>query len=109
MKKGAEHAGIGNDIHTHTLRHTFAAQLCRRRVPLETIKDFPGHADIRETPIYAHFSPDEARTAIPKIDSSTVTPPSSRQPHPITSRDNSKRVLESRERSQILMASLEIS
>jgi integrase len=68
VKRCAEHAGITKNVHTHVLRHTFATQLRQRGVPLETIKELLGHADIRETLIYAHFSPEEARAAIPKID-----------------------------------------
>jgi integrase/recombinase XerD len=68
VKRCARQAGITKNIHTHTLRHTFATQLRQRGVPLETIKELLGHADIRETLIYAHFSPEEARAAIPKID-----------------------------------------
>ena len=68
VKGCAVRAEITKPIHTHVLRHTFATQLRRRGVPLETIKELLGHADIRETLVYAHFSPDEAKEAIPKID-----------------------------------------
>ena len=34
----------------------------------ETIKELLGHSDIRDTLIYAQFSPAEAKAAIPKID-----------------------------------------
>lgn len=68
VKRCAEHAGMGKPIHTHSLRHTFASQLRRQGVALETIKELLGHADIRDTLIYAQFSPEEAKAAIPKID-----------------------------------------
>lgn len=68
VKRCAKRAGITKDIHTHTLRHTFATHLRLRGVPLETIKELLGHSDIRDTLIYAHFSPAEAQAAIPKID-----------------------------------------
>jgi integrase len=68
IQRCAQKAGITKDIHTHILRHTFATQLRRMGVPLETIKELLGHANIRHTLIYAHFSPVEAQTAIPKID-----------------------------------------
>ena len=68
VKRCAEHAKIQKRVHPHTFRHTFATQLRRKGVPLETIKELLGHADFRHTLIYAHFSPEESRAAIPKID-----------------------------------------
>ena len=68
VKRCAVHAEIKKQIHTHSLRHSFATQLRKRGVALETIKEFLGHANIRDTLIYAHFSPEEAKAAIPKID-----------------------------------------
>jgi len=68
VQRCARHAGITKPIHTHSLRHTFATQLRRQGVALETLQKLLGHADIRDTLIYAHFSPAEAKAAIPKID-----------------------------------------
>jgi len=68
VKRCAQHAGIAKSIHTHSLRHTFASQLRRQGVALETIKELLGHSDIRDTLIYAQFSPEEAKAAIPHID-----------------------------------------
>ena len=68
VKRCAEHAGIKKDIHTHSLRHSFATQLRKQGVPLETIKELLGHSDLRDTLIYAQFSPAEAKRAIEKID-----------------------------------------
>ena len=68
VKECVQHAKITKPIHTHSLRHTFATQLRKQGVALETIKELLGHADIRDTLIYAHFSPDEAKAAIPNID-----------------------------------------
>jgi integrase/recombinase XerD len=68
VKMCAKRAGIEKNVYTHALRHTFATHLRRRGVPLETLKELLGHANIQETLIYAHFSPEEARAAIPKID-----------------------------------------
>jgi len=68
IQQVAEHAKIKKAIHTHSLRHSFATHLRRKKVALETIKELLGHADIRDTLIYAHFSQEEARAAIPEID-----------------------------------------
>jgi integrase len=68
VQRCAQQANVNKPIHTHSLRHTFATQLRRKGVPLETLQNLLGHADIRDTLIYAHFSPTEAQAAIPKID-----------------------------------------
>jgi integrase len=41
-------------IRFHDLRHTFATQLAASRVPLRTLQEFLGHADLKTTQIYAH-------------------------------------------------------
>ena len=68
MDKCSKHAGISPIVRTHDLRHTFATQLRRRSVPIETIKELLGHADIAETLIYAHFTMKEAENSIDLID-----------------------------------------
>lgn len=68
MDRCSQHAGITPIVRTHDLRHTFATQLRRRGVPIETIKELLGHADISETLIYAHFTMAEAVRSIDLID-----------------------------------------
>ena len=46
-------------IRFHDLRHTFATTLAAAGVPLRTIQEFLGHADLKTTQIYAH----DARSA----------------------------------------------
>lgn len=41
----------------HVLRHTFGTTLATRGVPLRAIQEWMGHASIKTTMIYAHFSP----------------------------------------------------
>ena len=46
-------------IRFHDLRHTFATTLAAAGVPLRTIQEYLGHADLKTTQIYAHYAPSE--------------------------------------------------
>jgi integrase len=52
----------------HTLRHTFAANLAMKDVPLRTIQVLMGHASIKTTEIYAHLMPSYLKQTTMKID-----------------------------------------
>jgi integrase len=43
-------------IRFHDLRHTFATRLAASGVPLRTLQEFLGHADLKTTQIYAHYA-----------------------------------------------------
>jgi integrase len=48
--------------HTHMLRHTFGTECARRGVPLLTLKEWMGHADVKTTMGYLHLvAPDHLR------------------------------------------------
>ncbi len=64
FKKAARLAGIGEDIHFHSLRHSFASNLIRRGVPIVTVKELLGHADISTTMIYSHVRRDDLVSAV---------------------------------------------
>src|SRR3954452_1331409 len=51
-------AGV-RKIRFHDLRHTFATTLAAAGVPLRTLQEYLGHADIKTTQIYAHYAPSE--------------------------------------------------
>jgi integrase len=56
-------AGVGV-VRFHDLRHTFGTQMAAAGVPLRTIQEWLGHADIQTTQIYAHYAPSAHETAI---------------------------------------------
>ena len=56
FKAACEAAGV-RVIRFHDLLHTFATTLAAAGVPLRTIQEYLGHADLKTTQIYAHYAP----------------------------------------------------
>jgi len=55
-REAATRAGLGHEIHPHTLRHCFATHLLEAGADLRTIQILLGHRDLEETTIYLHLS-----------------------------------------------------
>ena len=51
----------------HDLRHNFCSMLVMKGVPIYTVAQLAGHADVKTTQIYAHLSPDVKKSAIDLI------------------------------------------
>lgn len=67
FKKAVRKAGLSEDIHFHTLRHSFASNLVQKGVPLYSVKELLGHSSIQMTEIYSHLKLDDLRDAVGKL------------------------------------------
>ncbi len=56
FKKIIRKANLSDDIHFHTLRHSFASILVQRGVSLYVVKELLGHEDIKTTQVYSHLT-----------------------------------------------------
>ncbi|WP_374289371.1 tyrosine-type recombinase/integrase [Pseudomonas fluvialis] len=61
-----KNAGIAG-FRWHDMRHDFASRLVMAGVPLNTVRDLLGHADIKMTLRYAHLAPDSKAAAVELI------------------------------------------
>ena len=60
-------AGLSNEYHFHTLRHSFASSLVQKGVSIFYISKLLGHADIKTTMIYSHLNTEDLKNAIEKL------------------------------------------
>lgn len=69
LKRYAEKAAIAKRVHPHGLRHSFAANLAKRRVPMHQIQDQLGHSSLATTGAYLDsIAPAEAIAAVRDLD-----------------------------------------
>lgn len=64
FKAAVRAAEINNDIHFHSLRHSFASNLVQRGVNLYVVKELLGHENIKTTQIYSHLTQNSLSNAV---------------------------------------------
>ena len=67
FKKACRKAGMDEDIHFHSLRHSVRFELVQKGVPFYSVKELLGHSSIQMTEIYSHLKLDDLREAIGKL------------------------------------------
>jgi len=64
FKVAVRAAELNDDIHFHTLRHSFASNLVQRGVNLYVVKELLGHENIKTTQVYSHLTQSSLTNAI---------------------------------------------
>lgn len=62
-----DHPGFTQPVSPHSLRHTKGMHLLQSGVPLEVIRDFLGHVDVKTTEIYARANLEMKRKALERV------------------------------------------
>lgn len=56
FKQSCRAAGLTEEVHFHSLRHSAASYLVQQGVPIYTVKDILGHTSTKTTEIYSHLN-----------------------------------------------------
>lgn len=64
LKEAAKEAGIMKKVSAHTLRHSFASTLVKKKVQLTLVQKLLGHQDLRITSRYLHANLDDLQAAV---------------------------------------------
>ena len=66
--EAVKRAGIRKEVHTHTLRHSYATHLLEQSVNILTIQELLGHAHIETTMMYLHIAKPSPQTVFSPLD-----------------------------------------
>lgn len=66
IKDLAKRAGVNEEIHPHTLRHSFATHLVEGGADLRAVQEMMGHKSITTTEIYTHLDRSYLRNTLEK-------------------------------------------
>jgi site-specific recombinase XerD len=68
VKEYAVKAGLRKpeEVHPHTLRHSYATHLQNQGIPLNAIQELLGHSSIDTTTIYVHMGTDKKKELVRK-------------------------------------------
>jgi site-specific recombinase XerD len=69
LSQAVKRAGLRKEIHTHTLRHSYATHLLEQGVNILTIQKLLGHAHIETTMVYLHIAQPSPQTVFSPLDS----------------------------------------
>ena len=64
FKKVVRDLKLNDEIHFHTLRHSFASMLVQKGVSLYVVKELLGHEDLATTQIYSHLQQQNLKDAV---------------------------------------------
>jgi len=62
VRQTRKQSGIGKEVTTHTLRHSYATHLLEMGMDIMTLKDLLGHVDIQTTLVYLHVGHYDKKT-----------------------------------------------
>jgi site-specific recombinase XerD len=60
-------AGLNDNLHFHSLRHTFASWLVQDGVSLYEVQKLLGHSNISVTQVYSHLQPEKLHSTVNRI------------------------------------------
>lgn len=66
--EAVKRAGIRKEVHTHTLRHSYATHLLEQGVNILTIQELLGHTNIETTMVYLHIAKPSVQTVPSLLD-----------------------------------------
>lgn len=64
FKSFVREAGLNENIHFHSLRHSFCSALVQRGVSLYAVKELAGHENIKTTQVYSHLTQSSLSNAV---------------------------------------------